>query len=396
MVYLDHAATTPMLSAVAVRMSEIQRDPLVGNPSSLHAAGRRARRIVEESREQVARAFGAHPSEVLFTSGGTESNNLAIVGLYRARRTADPARRRILVSPVEHHAVLDVVESLAMTEGAQLDWLPVDPAGRVLPESFAAALQRDPQSIALATVMTANNEIGTLTAIRELTALAAEAGVPLHTDAAQAAPVLPIDFGADGASAVSITGHKLGGPGGTGILLLRRDVALTPWLHGGGQERGLRSGTLDTAGIAGLAVAALDAHVQRADRAGRLTALREQLFDGILAALPDAVRTAGPDVGQLPGIAHLRFPGAEAETLLMLLDRAEVQCSAGAACSAGVTRASHVLLALGLDEDAARSGLRFSLGHTSTEHDVQAAIAAVPEAVARARAAARPIPAGAR
>lgn len=391
MAYLDHAATTPVLPEVVAAVCGAMT--VLGNPSSLHAAGRVARRRVEEAREDVAAAFGAHPSEVLFTSGGTESNNLAISGLFLARSAHDPRRRRILVSAVEHHAVLDVVEQLAAASGAEIEWLPVDGAGRVTAASFAAAVARAPETIALATAMWANNETGALNPIRELARLAAAAGVPLHVDAAQAAPVLDVDFTRTGATAVSVAGHKLGGPGGTGVVLLRRDAVLQPLTHGGGHERGLRSGTLNTAGVVGLAVAARHAATDRAARVAHLTGLRDRLQTGVFVAVPDAIPTGAADLekdaGRLPGLAHLRFPGAEAETLLMVLDEAGIQVSAGAACSAGVTRASHVLLALGMDEQQARTGLRFSLGHNSSEQDVDDLIAAIGPAVARARAAAR-------
>lgn len=390
MAYLDHAATTPVLPEVVAAVSAALT--VLGNPSSLHAAGRVARRRVEEAREDVAAAFGCHPSEVLFTSGGTESNNLAIAGLFHTRAAEDPLRRRILVAEVEHHAVLEVVEHLAATAGAEIDRLPVDAVGRVSAAAFATAVGRAPETIALATVMWANNEIGTVNPIRELAAIAAAAGIPLHVDAAQAAPILPIDFARCGATAVSVAGHKLGGPGGTGVLLLRRDAVLRPLTHGGGHERGLRSGTLNTAGVVGLAAAARHAATGRTARATRIAALRDRLQSGVLAAVPDAVLTGGSDADRLPGLVHLRFPGAEAETLLMVLDEAGIQVSAGSACSAGVTRASHVLLALGLDEQQARSGIRFSLGHSSSEQDVDAVLAAIGPAVARARAAARRTP----
>ncbi|MDQ2847156.1 MAG: cysteine desulfurase [Actinomycetota bacterium] len=406
MAYLDHAATTPVLPVVAAAVAAAMT--IGGNPSSLHGSGRRARRRVEESRESIAAALGAHPTEVLFTSGGTESDNLAVTGLFRARVAADGHRRRVLVAATEHHAVLDAVEHLAATAGAEIDWLEVDGDCRVLPESFAAALAGDTgrasgcgsgcgsADIALATVMWANNEVGTANDIAAIAAIAHDAGIPLHTDAVQAAPILVVDFAASGAAALSVAGHKLGGPGGTGLLLLRRDAAVVPLVHGGGQERGLRSGTLDVAGIVGLAAAVDDAVTHRVPRTAEYGRLRGRLVDGILAAVPDAVLSGdvgdtviagGP--GRLPGLAHFRFPGCESETLLMLLDSAGVECSAGSACSAGVTRASHVLLAMGLDEPAARSSLRFSLGHTSSDADVDAVLAAIGPAVDRARGAAR-------
>lgn len=393
MAYLDHAATTPVLPAVAAAVAEAMT--LGGNPSSLHGSGRRARGRVEEARERIAAALGAHPTEVLFTSGGTESDNLAISGLFRARATADLRRRRILLSAAEHHAVLDAVEHLAGVAGAEIGWLEVDSNGRVHPESVAAAIAAAPDEVALITVMWANNEIGTVSDLPAIAAHARAAGIPLHTDAIQAAPILPIDFADSGADALSVAGHKLGGPGGTGLLLLRRNAEVVPLVHGGGQERGLRSGTLDLPGIVGLAVAVEDAVAHRGRRVVEYGRLRDRLIQGVLGKVPQARLSGDPGTetiaggpSRLPGNAHFTVPGCESETLLMLLDGAGVECSAGSACSAGVTRASHVLLAMGFDERVARSSVRFTLGHTSTDADVDALIGAIGPAVQRARMAA--------
>jgi hypothetical protein len=242
--YLDHAATTPMLPEAVAAMAEALTH--TGNASSLHTAGRRARRDVEEARERIAASVGARPSEVVFTTGGTESDNLAVKGLFWARRDADPRRVRVLVSAIEHHAVLDAAHWLGTHEGAEVELLDVDHVGRVRPETLRAALAREPERAALVSVMWANNEVGTVNPVRELAAIAHEFGVPMHTDAVQAVGVLPVDFAASGVDALSLTGHKLGGPIGAGVLLLGREVVLTPLLHGGGQERDVRSGTLDT------------------------------------------------------------------------------------------------------------------------------------------------------
>jgi cysteine desulfurase len=393
MSYLDHAATTPVLPAVAAAVAEAMT--VGGNPSSLHGSGRRARGRVEESRERIAAALGAHPTEVLFTSGGTESDNLAISGLFRARAATDPRRRRILLSAAEHHAVLDAAEHLAAVAGAEIGWLDVDSDGRVQPESVAAAIGQSPGQVALISVMWANNEVGTVSDVPAIAAVARAAGIPLHTDAIQAAPILPIDFAGSGADALSVAGHKLGGPGGTGLLLLRRNAEVVPLVHGGGQERGLRSGTLDLPGIVGLAVAVEDAARHRRRRIAEYLELRDRLIQGVLAAVPQARLTGDPGTGtiaggpsRLPGNTHFTVPGCESETLLMLLDAAGVECSAGSACSAGVTRASHVLLAMGFDQHAARSSVRFTLGHTSTDADVDALLGAIGPAVQRARSAA--------
>ncbi len=390
-VYLDHAATTPMLPAVLAAMTE--QLGRVGNASSLHASGRAARRVAEQSRERLAEALGARPSEVLFTGGGTESDNLAVKGLFWARRDADSRRRRIVVSPAEHHAVLDSVEWLAKHDGADVTWLPVEPTGRIAPEALRAALGTG-EDVALASVMWANNEIGTVSDLAALAGVAHDVGVPLHSDAVQAVGQVPVDFATSGVDALTATGHKLGGPMGAGVLLLRREAECTPLMHGGGQERDVRSGTLDVAAIVGLQVATTLAVAEREERAVRLSALRDRLVAGVMAQVPDAQLNGAPldDVvaggpGRLPGNAHLSFPGAEGDALLMLLDARGVECSTGSACSAGVARPSHVLLATGADPDRARSSLRFSLGHTSTDADVDAVLAVIGPVVERARRA---------
>jgi cysteine desulfurase len=393
--YLDHAATTPMLpDAVAVMAEALAR---TGNASSLHSAGRRSRRLVEESRERLAAALGARPSEVVLTTGGTEGDNLAVKGLYWARRAADPRRTRVLVSEIEHHAVLESAEWLAEHEGAQVELLPVDAAGRVRPETLRAALADAPERVALVSVMWANNEVGTVNPIRELAAVAHEYGVPLHTDAVQAVGILPVDFAASGVDALTLTGHKLGGPYGAGALLLGREVALTALLHGGGQERDVRSGTLDTPAILALAAAVEIAVDDAPRRAGMLAGLRDDLVGKILATVPDAQLNGDPGTGtidggpsRLPGNAHLSFPGCEGDSLLMLLDAHGIECSTGSACTAGVSQPSHVLLAMGADESTARGSLRFSLGHTSTPDDVEAVAAVIGPVVDRARRAGQP------
>ncbi|MFV2121852.1 cysteine desulfurase family protein, partial [Streptomyces sp. Act-28] len=254
MAYLDHAATTPMLpEAIEAMTAQLAA---TGNASSLHAAGRRARRTVEEAREALAEALGARPSEVVLTSGGTEADNLAVKGLYWSRRDADPRRVRVLASPVEHHAVLDAVHWLGEHEGATVEYLPVDAYGRVHPDTLREAVARDPGSVALATVMWANNEIGTVMPVAELAAVAAEFDVPLHSDAVQAVGQVPVSFADSGLAAMAVSGHKIGGPYGIGALLLGRAHSPVPVLHGGGQERHVRSGTLDVPAVAAFAVAA--------------------------------------------------------------------------------------------------------------------------------------------
>ncbi|HEX3900812.1 MAG TPA: cysteine desulfurase family protein [Mycobacteriales bacterium] len=389
MAYLDHAATTPMLPDAVDRMAELLGQ--VGNASSLHATGRRARRIVEESRESVAAALNARPSEVVFTSGGTESDNLAVKGLYWSRREADPRRRRLLVSAVEHHAVLDPALWLAEHDDAQLDLVPVDELGRTTAEALRRAIGKDPEGIAMVSVMWANNEVGTVSFVAGLAEVARSFEIPLHTDAVQAVGALPVDFAASGASALTLSGHKLGGPVGIGALVLGRDVDCSPLLHGGGQERDVRSGTLDVPAIAAFALAVEIAVGEQAKRSELLAGMRDDLIHRVLAVVPDAQLNGDPrsaSDARLPGNAHFSFPGCEGDALLMLLDAQGVECSTGSACSAGVARPSHVLIAMGHDDERAKSSLRFTLGHTSTPADVDALVDTIGPAVVRARSAA--------
>jgi cysteine desulfurase len=348
-----------------------------GNASSLHTSGRRARRAIEEARETIADALGARPSEVLFTGGGTESDNLAVKGIYWAA-----GKRRVLASAVEHHAVLDAVEWLER-QGAEVTWLPTDRHGRVSAESVEAALDDD---VALVTTMWANNEVGTINPVHDIARVCAERGVPFHTDAVQAVGAVPVDFAASGASALTMTGHKVGGPYGVGVLLLARDVKCAPLLHGGGQERDVRSGTLDVPSIVGLARAVRIAVDEQEQRARELVALREELIASVRAVVPDVIVNGDP-VDRLPGNAHLTFPGCEGDSLLMLLDARGVECSTGSACTAGVAQPSHVLLAMGVEPALARGSLRFSLGHTSTRADVEKLAAVIGPVVERARTA---------
>ncbi|SDD77093.1 cysteine desulfurase family protein [Rhodococcus tukisamuensis] len=384
-VYLDHAATTPMLPESAAAMTAVLAT--VGNASSLHGSGRAARRRVEESRESIAADLGARPSEVLFTSGGTESDNLAVKGIFWARRDADPRRRRIVTSTVEHHAVLDAVQWLVEHEGAEVSWMPVDEQCRVDPQWLRAELAAHGDETALVTVMWANNEVGSVLPIVELASIASEFGVPMHSDAVQFAAQAPVDFAASGLSALSIAAHKFGGPHGAGALLLGRQVPCVPLLHGGGHERDLRAGTLDTAGAVAMAAALRKTVSDFGIRRAELTRLRDRLIAEVRRVIPDAVLNGADPGERLPGNAHFTFPGCEGDSLLMLLDAAGIECSTGSACTAGVASASHVLVAMGVDPRVARGSLRFSLGHTSTDADVDALVAALPQVVQRARAA---------
>lgn len=381
--YLDHAATTPLLDCA--REALVGALSLTGNANSLHTSGRAARRLVEESRERLAARLGVAPSEVVFTAGGTEADNLAVKGLWWARTAEDPRRRRVLASRVEHHAVLDPVAWLGEHEAAEVVWLDVDRDGRVDLDQVADALAGAP--VALATVMWANNEVGTVQPIAELARLCDEHDVPLHVDAVQAVGSIPVDAGLP--ACLAISAHKLGGPMGVGALVARRGLSLAPLTHGGGQERQIRSGTLAVPAIAGFAAAVDHVAADLPGRADRVARLRDSLVAGVLALVPDAVVNGrvGGLADRLPGNAHLSFPGCDGDALLMLLDAAGVDVSTGSACSAGVPEPSHVLLAMGVDPGLARSSLRFTLGHSTTDADVPALLTALPGAVDRARRA---------
>ena len=388
-VYLDHAATTDVLPAAIDAMVEQMRNG--GNPSSLHAVGRDARATVEYARERIARAIGADPAEVIFTSGGTEADNLAVKGIYWKRREEDPQRTRILVSSIEHHAVEETCEWLEKAEGAQLEWIPVDEHGSVNPQTVRELIEKNPEDVALVTVMWANNEVGTVEPIPEIAAIDAEYGIPVHSDAVQAFGAIPIDFHASKVATLAISGHKIGGPMGIGALVATRAVQMTPVLHGGGQERSVRSGTIDAPAITGFAEAAVHS-VQYLDKeSARIAALRNELIAAISALIPQAhlsgenpLTEEYPGQKRLPGNAHFTFENAEGDTLLFLLDMQGISSSTGSACNAGVTRPSHVLMAMGMGEDTARSAQRFTLGHSTTGADIARLIAALPAAYEQA------------
>jgi cysteine desulfurase len=381
-VYLDHAATTPLRPEAIAAFSDALG--LVGNPSSIHSQGQQARRMLEEAREAVASTLGCDPIEVVFTSGGTEAINLAVKGMFWARN-GDGARPRILVPGGEHHATVDAVEWLQRAEGARPEWLALDAEGGLAPDLVAAALSA-PEDVALLTFLQVNNEVGAIQPAGELAALARSAGVPVHIDAVAAYGHLPIDFAGLGVDALSVSAHKVGGPVGIGALVLGRTSAVVPLIHGGGQQRQVRSGTQDVAAAVAFAAAALAAEAERVDEARRLTGLRDRLIRGVREAVPEAV-LSGPEPssgGRVASNAHFVFPGAQGDSLLFLLDLAGVSVSTGSACQAGVPEPSHVLLAMGRTEQEARSALRFTLGRTSTEGDVDALLAALPGAYAQA------------
>jgi cysteine desulfurase len=374
-VYLDHAATSPLLPAVADAMAAVG----YGNASGSHRVARDARRALEEARDEVAGHLGAAPGEIVFTSGGTEADNLAVFGTIGAIGTVD-GPVTVVCSAVEHAAVLEPCRALGRRPGVTFLEAPVDADGAVdlgaLDSLLAGA-----ENVALVSVMAANNEVGTVQPLDGVveTVRRRAPGARVHTDAVQAAPWLDVARTTGGADLVSVSAHKLGGPKGSGALVVRGGVAITPILYGGGQERERRSGTHDVAAAVGLA-AALSAPRD----VDRTRALRDRLADGLLAAVPGAVESADRH-RILPGHCHLSFPGTEQEELLVLLDEAGICASAGAACASGALEPSHVLTAMGIPPDRVRASVRFTLGHTTTAHDVEAALAAVPVAVARLR-----------
>lgn len=387
MAYLDHAATTPMYPEVAAQMAKLLTD--YGNPSSLHASGRRARRLVEEARETVANVLGCRPAEVVFTSGGTEANNIALKGIAWDARDKDPKRTRVLISAVEHHAILDPAHWLGDSDGFKVEYIPVTQTGVVTPQALAKTINEDFDSVAVVSVMLANNEVGTVNDIASLVDVIRGRGIRFHTDAVQAPTWLNLNFSKLGTCAMSLSGHKVGGPHGVGAIIMSRDCTVTPLIHGGGQERDVRSGTLDTPAIVAFAQALEITAKNRSQQVARITKLRDELIKQVKLAVPDAILN-GDLNARLANNVHFTFPGCLGDSLLMLLDANGVECSVGSACSAGVPQPSHVLLAMGADEDSARCTLRFSLGHNSTEQDIDELIKYLPAAVERAKRAGVP------
>ena len=378
--YLDNAATTAMLpEALEVMYRE---SASVGNASSLHGAGRRARRVVEESREKLAAAVGAKPQEIIFTASGTEANNLAVKGLYWR---AGASKKAIVSTPIEHHAILDPLEWLEREHSVTLHMAEVDSHGTTKVDSIAQLLSEYQKEISFVTVMHSNNEVGALQPVAEIAAISREYEMPIHTDAVQSFGKVPLDFGKLGVSALTISGHKIGGPLGVAALVAKKDLELTPLLHGGGQERDVRSGTLHTPAIAAFATAAELSQQRLQINADRIRSMRERLIHGVTAAVDDVRINGGENT--LPGIAHFTFSGAEGDALLLLLDAQGVQCSTGSACSAGIAQPSHVLIAMGMAPKIARSSIRFSIGTTTSEKDIDKAISVISEVVSRARAA---------
>jgi cysteine desulfurase len=373
-VYLDHAATTPMADAAIAAMTNSLSK--IGNPSSLHTQGRATRKDVEDAREVIANAVGALPSEIIFTGSGTEADNAAIKGLFWKS-----GKKVIVISAVEHHAVLDPARWLVEHEGAELIEIPVTKTGLIDLDFLKDLIAKRGNEIALISVMHSNNETGVIQPVAEVVKIAGD--IPVHTDAVQSFTKTPLSYKELGVTSLALSAHKVGGPHGIGVLVLRRAYEIPALLHGGGQEREIRSGTLNAPSIVALAAAVEKSNYD----ATRVSALRDRFEAGLRASVPDAYIN-GVDAPRLPGITNVTFPGTQSDSLLLLMDSEKVSCSTGAACSAGVHRPSHVLLAMGHTEVTAQSSLRFSCGATSTESDIDFALSVLPTVINRGRAAA--------
>jgi cysteine desulfurase len=383
-VYLDHAATTPVRPEAVAAMAPFLAGTF-GNPSGGHAAARAAKTALEDAREEVADLLGAHPGELVFTAGGTEADNLAVKGVARSLRAFDHHRDGVVTTGFVHKGVLASCDRLA-AEGFRITRLPVPSSGVVDPAVVAAAVD---DRTALVSVMLVNNEVGTIQALADIArrVRATAPGALVHTDAVQAVPWLDVATAAAAADLVAISAHKFGGPKGTGALLVRGGAVLEPLIEGGGQERGLRSGTSNVAGAVAMAAALRVTCEERAVEVARIAVLRDRLLDGVLATVPDAFEN-GDRAAKIAGNAHVGFRGVDAETLLVALDRAGVCAAAGSSCSSGATEPSHVLDAMGIARDDALSSIRLSLGFASTDHDVDVALAVIPRAVEQLRRAA--------
>ncbi|CAB4832360.1 unannotated protein [freshwater metagenome] len=373
---LDHAATTPMVESSLIAMTN--QLAALGNPSSLHTHGRATRKTLEDARELIAKEVGCLPSEVIFTASGTEANNIALKGLYWSGR--DKGKHVVVISSIEHHAILDPAHWLAEHESAEVIEIPVDTDGIIDLAFLKNLVESRGNEIAVISVMHSNNETGVLQPITDVVAIAGE--IPVHTDAVQSFKKTPLSFSQLGVTAMTISAHKIGGPLGIGALILKRTVEIPSLLHGGGQEREIRSGTLNAPGIVGFATAAASSHYN----AGAVAGLRDRFISSVQSLIPDAVIN-GLASKRLPGIINITFPGTQSDTLLLLMDAQHVSCSTGSACSAGVHEASHVLLAMGHSEITAQSSLRFSFGATSTANDCDFVVSVLPDVITRGRAA---------
>ena len=375
-IYLDHAATTPMVESSLIAMTN--QLAALGNPSSLHTHGRATRKTLEDARELIAKEVGCLPSEVIFTASGTEANNIALKGFYWSGR--DKGKHVVVISSIEHHAILDPAHWLAEHESAEVIEIPVDTDGIIDLAFLKNLVESRGNEIAVISVMHSNNETGVLQPITDVVAIAGE--IPVHTDAVQSFKKTPLSFSQLGVTAMTISAHKIGGPLGIGALILKRTIEIPSLLHGGGQEREIRSGTLNAPGIVGFATAAASSHYN----AGAVAGLRDRFISSVQSLIPDAVIN-GLASKRLPGIINITFPGTQSDTLLLLMDAQHVSCSTGSACSAGVHEASHVLLAMGHSEITAQSSLRFSFGATSTANDCDFVVSVLPDVITRGRAA---------
>ena len=386
-VYLDNAATTP-ISEVALQ-AFIEQSRQIGNASSLHTYGRTVRKDIEEAREKLAGLIGSHASEIIFTGSGTESNNLALKGAFWHRNKDGVARNIIVISKFEHHAVLDPAKWLEDFEGAEIVEVPVSKDGFIDFAALEEVVRERHDEIALISIMHSNNEVGTIQPIQKVTKLAEEFDIPVHTDAVQSLGKVPLSFKDLGVFAMTLSAHKVGGPIGVGALVLRKGIDITPILHGGGQERDIRSGTLNSAGIVAFAAAVQSAIRDLDSNSEKVRTLRSKLIAVIRNEISDATLNGVLDGDTLPGIANISFPRTESDSLLLLFDAEGIACSAGSACSAGVQEASHVLMAMGLSEREARSSLRFSLGTSNTDTDIEYLQTCIKRVIDRARAAYR-------
>jgi cysteine desulfurase len=376
-VYLDHAATSPIRASVlALYVATLSE---IGNPASVHSFGQHSRQILEQAREEIAKAINCDRNEVIFTSGGTESDNLAIKGIYWDVNSKDPSKNVIISAAAEHHAVLDAINWLVDSQNAELYLIPSDDQGVLDIAALESYLEQNAARVALISVMWANNEIGVIHPISEITTLAKSYQIPVHSDAIAALGHIPVDFAESGLAAMTITGHKLGGPVGSGALILRRDQKLTPVNHGGGQERNLRSGTPDASSAAALALTITEAVSEQGELAARHKIMTERLIAGVKQISDDVVVSA-EKAPRLPNNAHFRFPGCLGDSLLFLLDSDGVSISTGSACTAGVNGPSHVVLSLGASNDEAMGTLRITLGHSTKDQDIEAFLKALPKA----------------
>ena len=383
-VYLDHAATTPMVAEAIAAL--VEQSAKLGNPSSLHTSGRDVRKDVEEAREAIAKFADCAPSEIIFTGSGTEANNAAIKGLFWSVQESNPKRKVIVTSPFEHHAVMDPIEWLAHHDGAEIVNVGISSDGVVDIDELKKIVDSRAHEIALISIMHSNNEIGTLQPISEIVRIATEQQIPVHSDAVQSFGKVEFSFKELGLTAATLSAHKIGGPLGIGVLILKRGLEITPVLHGGGQERDIRSGTLNAPAIVSFAAAVKKVASEFHERNDRVRRLKELLKNNLMTKVPD-ISFNGRSENSLPGILNVTFSGAPGDALLLLLDAENISTSTGSACSAGVAQPSHVLRSLGLSERDAKSSLRFSLGHTSTDSDVAYLGSVISKVVERARAA---------